>query len=165
MNRFHHALEHGVEKLLRVLGIEVGEQARRTLDVGEQHGDLLALTLQGPSGDQDLIGEMPGRVMLGRGEGRIVCNGFEAMTALGAEVGRGRRLASAVGTDPPQRGCTLLAELRLSPVLVLALRAFHRRYRTIERAMRVTPTTTCNKRMRPSRRGIIRAFRARRAPS
>ena len=43
---FHHALEHGVEELARLLGIAVGEQLHRALQVGEEHGDLLALALQ-----------------------------------------------------------------------------------------------------------------------
>ena len=42
-----HAFEHRVEELLRVLGIAVGKQLHRPLDVGEQHGDLLPLTLEG----------------------------------------------------------------------------------------------------------------------
>jgi hypothetical protein len=43
-----HAVEHRVEQeLLRGLGVAVGKQFHRTLDIGEQHGDLLALTLEG----------------------------------------------------------------------------------------------------------------------
>jgi hypothetical protein len=41
----HHAFEHGIEKLARLLGIAVGEQLHRALEVGEQNGDLLALAL------------------------------------------------------------------------------------------------------------------------
>ena len=42
----HHALEHGVEELARLLGVAVGEQLHRALEVGEEHGDLLALAFQ-----------------------------------------------------------------------------------------------------------------------
>jgi hypothetical protein len=39
----HHVLENGIEELPRLLGITVGEQLHRTLEVGEEDGDLLAL--------------------------------------------------------------------------------------------------------------------------
>src|SRR5262249_45607207 len=48
------------------------------------------------------------------------------MATLGAVLGCGRHLASTVVTGSRQWSSTLLAELRLSTVLVLALRAFHR---------------------------------------
>src|SRR6266511_4361975 len=47
------------------------------------------------------------------------------MATLGAELGCGRHLASTVVTGSGQRSSTFLAELCLSTVLVLALRAFH----------------------------------------
>src|SRR5205809_379499 len=83
------------------------------------------MTLEGCPGGEDLIGKVLGRITLGRGKAGIVGNGLERNTALGAEPGCGRHLASAVGTGPIQRSGTLLAELRLNSVLVLALRAFH----------------------------------------
>ena len=39
----HHPLEDGVEELARLLGVAVGEQLHRALEVGEEHRDLLAL--------------------------------------------------------------------------------------------------------------------------
>ena len=45
--RFHHPFENRVEKLPRLLGIAVGEQLHRALQVGEEYGDLLALAFQG----------------------------------------------------------------------------------------------------------------------
>ena len=47
MNRLHHAFEYGVEQPARVLGISVGEQLHRPLQVSEEHRDLLALALEG----------------------------------------------------------------------------------------------------------------------
>src|SRR5262245_15985555 len=47
------------------------------------------------------------------------------MATLGAVLGCGRHLASTVVTGSGQWSSTLLAELRLSTVFVLALRAFH----------------------------------------
>ena len=42
----HHALEDRVEELAGLLGIAVGEQLHRALEIGEEHGDLLALALE-----------------------------------------------------------------------------------------------------------------------
>jgi hypothetical protein len=61
----HHVLEHGVENLPRLLGITVGEQLHRALEVGEEYGDLLALTLEGGLGGEDLLGEVFRGVALG----------------------------------------------------------------------------------------------------
>ena len=43
----HHPLEDGVQKLPRLLGIAIGQQLHRALEVGEEDGDLLALALRG----------------------------------------------------------------------------------------------------------------------
>jgi hypothetical protein len=48
----------------RVLGIAVGEQLHRALEVGEEDRDLLALAFQRGSGGQDPLGEMLGCVCL-----------------------------------------------------------------------------------------------------
>src|SRR5215472_9330089 len=56
------------------------------------------------------------------------------MATLGAVLGCGRHPASTVVTGPGQWSSTLLAELCLSTVLVLALRAFHCRPRRKKRA-------------------------------
>src|SRR5262249_8849086 len=56
------------------------------------------------------------------------------MATLGAVLGCGRHLASTVVTGSRQRSSTFLAELCLSSVLVLALRAFHCRPRRKKRA-------------------------------
>ena len=47
VNGLNHAFEHRVEELLCVLWIAVGKQLHRTLDISEQNGDLLPLTLEG----------------------------------------------------------------------------------------------------------------------
>ncbi|HWC04162.1 MAG TPA: hypothetical protein VHF87_15500 [Methylomirabilota bacterium] len=68
VDRLHHPLEHGVEKLAGLLGVTVGEQLHRALEVREQHRDLLALPFQRAPRGQDLLGEVPGGVRL-RGSG------------------------------------------------------------------------------------------------
>jgi hypothetical protein len=80
----NHLLEHGVEELAGLLGVAVGEQLHRALQVGEQHGDLLALTFQGFLGEQDPLGEVLGGVGGGRAE------------ALGRRRRRCERLAAAL---------------------------------------------------------------------
>ena len=54
----HHPLEDRVEELARLLGVTVGEQLHRALEVGEEDRDLLALALQGGLRGEDLLGEV-----------------------------------------------------------------------------------------------------------
>ena len=59
-----HAVHHHAERRIQdppgVLRIGVLDQRERTLDVGEQHGDLLALALERRARAQDALGQMPG---------------------------------------------------------------------------------------------------------
>ena len=64
MDGLHHVFEDRVEELARLLGVTVGEQLHRALEVGEEHGDLLALALKGGLGGEDLLGEVLRRVRL-----------------------------------------------------------------------------------------------------
>ena len=120
-----HALEHRVEKLLHVLRVAVGDHLHRAFDVGEQHRDQLALAFQRGAGDENLVGDVLGRVIFGRSEALILFDRPQRMSALQAESGRRGDLAAAIGAASGQRSGALLAEPRLSGVLVLTLRAFH----------------------------------------
>ena len=84
----HHALEHGIEELARLLGVAVGEQLHRALEVGEEHGDLLALAFERGLRGEDLLGEVLGGVRL---RGRRTSRGHRAsghrLAALEAEAG------------------------------------------------------------------------------
>ena len=62
VDRLHHVLEDGVEELPGLLGIAVGQQLHRALEVGEEHRHLLALALERALGGEDLLGEVLGRV-------------------------------------------------------------------------------------------------------
>ena len=64
MHGLHHVFQYGVEELARLLGIAVGEQLHRALEIGEEDGDLLALTLQRGLGREDFLGEVLGSVRL-----------------------------------------------------------------------------------------------------
>ena len=85
VDRLHHALEHGVEELARLLGIAVGEQLHRALQVGEEDRDLLALALQRRLGDQDLFREVLGGVCIRRREPGLRSAGPRSV--LGAPTG------------------------------------------------------------------------------
>ena len=71
VDRLHHVLEDGVEELARLLRIAVGQELHRALEVGEEDRHLLALALEGALRGEDPLGEVPGRVRLGRGEARL----------------------------------------------------------------------------------------------
>ncbi len=64
----HHAFQDRVEEFPRLLGVPVGQELHRPLEVSEEDRDLLALAFEGPLRGEDLLGEMPGGVRLGRGE-------------------------------------------------------------------------------------------------
>ena len=64
----HHPLEHRVEELPRLLGVAVGEQLHRALEVGEEDRDLLALAFEGGLGVEDAFGEVLRGVPFWRGE-------------------------------------------------------------------------------------------------
>jgi hypothetical protein len=50
--------QHRVEEPARLLGVTVGQQLHRALQVGEEDGDLLALAFEGRPGLQDLLDEV-----------------------------------------------------------------------------------------------------------
>ena len=59
----HHASSTG-SRSSRVLGVAVGEELHRALEVGEEDGDLLALAFEGGPRGEDPLGEVLGRVGL-----------------------------------------------------------------------------------------------------
>ncbi len=58
-------LEEAVQDPVPLLGIELLGQLHRALHVGEEHGHLLALALEGGLGLEDLVGQVPRRVVAG----------------------------------------------------------------------------------------------------
>ena len=124
MDRVHHVLEHRIEELARVLGIAVGQQFHRTLQVREQHGDLLALAFQGGLGGEDLLGQMLRGVALRGGRlGRR--DGPERRGALAAELVLGWVPRATGGTGRDERCGTLPTELHACGILVLAAGTLH----------------------------------------
>jgi hypothetical protein len=58
----HHAVEHRIEQVPRLLGVALGQQLHRPLEVGEEYRDLLALAFQGAAGGEDFLGQIGGRI-------------------------------------------------------------------------------------------------------
>jgi hypothetical protein len=59
VNRLHHQLENGVQEHARLLGIQVGNEFRRLLEIGEQDRHLFSFALEGAAGAQDLLRQVP----------------------------------------------------------------------------------------------------------
>jgi hypothetical protein len=62
MHGRHHALQHGIEELARLLRVAVGHQLHGAFKVRKQHRDLLALAFEGSSDVEDFLGQMCGNV-------------------------------------------------------------------------------------------------------
>jgi hypothetical protein len=126
MDGLHHPLENRVEQLAGLLGIAVGEELHRALEIGEQHGDLLALALERTLGREDLLGEVLGRVALRGSEARLWDNRRDnRVPAFGTKPRHRRQFGTAALAGARQRGATFLAELRTRAILMLAARAMH----------------------------------------
>jgi hypothetical protein len=67
MDRVDHALEDRVKKCSRLLRISADYELHRASKIGEQHGDLLAFTLESSPALEDLLGEKLRRLGVGRG--------------------------------------------------------------------------------------------------
>ena len=63
---FHHQLEDGVEYPLGLLGIAVGQQLHRGLQIGEEDGHLLALAFQRGPRHEDPFSQVGRRGGMGR---------------------------------------------------------------------------------------------------
>jgi hypothetical protein len=86
MHSLHHAFEDGVEELARLLGVAVGQELHRALEVREQYRDLLPLPFQGALRGQGLLGEVvrgiTRRNRHGRSRGPRQCRAAEATEPL-----------------------------------------------------------------------------------
>jgi hypothetical protein len=104
----------GAHHLAEFLRVEASGQGGRTDQVAEHHGKLATLSLR----DQ-------GRPALGGDRGSFRCR-LGRLTALPAELRRGRQRSAALGAGLARQGpAALLAELRRSGILVLTPGAPH----------------------------------------
>jgi len=124
VHRFHHLVENRIEDPARLFGITVGEELHGTLEVGEQHGHLLALAFERGLGHQDPLGEVLGDVGFGSGEagprGLV-----ERGRALAAELVLGRVAHPARRADGGKRSRALAAESCSRGILGLAPETLH----------------------------------------
>jgi len=125
MDGLHHPLKDRVENRPRLLGIAVCEQLHRPSQIGEEHGHVLALTLQGAPGREDFLGEVLRRVSLWRGETRLGRR-IERGRAPAAELVVGGIACSARRTDTGKRRGALTAEPHPCGILRAAARTRHR---------------------------------------
>jgi hypothetical protein len=58
-------LQHPIQELAGLIGVPIGEQLHRALQIGEEHGDLLALAFQDGFGGENLLREIGGGVAAG----------------------------------------------------------------------------------------------------
>ena len=70
LTRRHHAVEHRIEQVPCFLRGTVGQQLHGSLEVREEHRDLLALAFQRAAGGQDLLREIRWRIGEGGLRGR-----------------------------------------------------------------------------------------------
>src|SRR5262249_39237509 len=123
MDGLHHDLEDRIEDLARFLGIAVGEQLHGALQVGEEAGDLLALTIEGgPRGENALSQVFRGVDARGGETGRRWTrhwsDGKGRSTAVAEPTSR-LDLRATGRTDGPECRSALSAESR--PFAVLRL--------------------------------------------
>ena len=89
VHRGHHVLQGRIKELLGGFRVAIAHQLGGALEVGKQHGDLLALAFHGIAGMQDLLGQILGGV-------------GEWWTVLAAGSGRCRVRSGDLGTGPDQ---------------------------------------------------------------
>ena len=116
-------LEKALEYAVPLFGVELLGQLHRPLHVGEQHRHLLALAFEGGLGLQDLLSQMPRRVVARRARRDRPFADFR--TALETELRGGRQLGAAGGAARGEGGTAFEAELRSVGALATTPRAVH----------------------------------------
>src|SRR5262249_16510151 len=115
----HHVFENGIEKLPRLLGIAIGEQLHRPLEIGEEYRDLLSLALERGLRRQDLLGEVLRSIGLGIREAWL-SGLIERCRTLATELVSSRVSRSARRARGPEQRRALAAESCSGRVLSLA---------------------------------------------
>ncbi len=112
--------EEAIDHAVKFLRPQLRRQAARPDHVAEQHGHLLALTLDGTPDGQDLLTDVPRGVT--RRSGR---SGHRA-PAFQAELGTRRQYCAARGARNSYLRSAMQTEARLARILLPAPRAPHR---------------------------------------
>jgi hypothetical protein len=98
----HYALQHRGKALVSLCWVMVGQTCHRALEVGAQHGDLLALGFQRTARGEDLLREIGRRV----GE-RCLCRGRRGSSSTS------QSRASVIGPDQPSTRVVTHLRLRV----------------------------------------------------
>jgi hypothetical protein len=119
-----HQLECGIDNGTRLFRVEVLHQLHRALDIGEESGDHLALTIE------ILISMQPSEALderRCRRRDRISHCGIrsQSASALSTEVRVGGINGLARGATMLQPGAALHTKERVGGIIVFALRALH----------------------------------------
>jgi hypothetical protein len=131
MHGFHHHFDRAIEKPLGLLDVQRLNKLGRTLDIGEQDGDLLSLALDHAPRCEDLFGQMRGRVGRRRGGARLHvmignrCRPGQLSTALNAEAAVRAVGVTAAGTRRAQTRAAGFAELGRGGVVCVTGCAAH----------------------------------------
>src|SRR5262249_54156314 len=123
MHLGRNPLEAAVDDAVHFLGVAFLGEAREAREVGEEHGDLAALTLERRARFQDFVGEMLGRVYGTVARRRRRRGLLKTLAAVAAEAEVGRRVGAAVRAARGEGGATAAAEAHAGRALEAALRA------------------------------------------
>jgi len=127
MDSVHQEIEDRVEQGPRLLGIAIGEELHRALEVGEQDGDLLALALQRLAGGEDPLGQVGRRVGPRRDDPALRLRFGAGWVRAGVTEPRSSRQGRAAARAASrQGGRALLAKSGGDRILMLAPGALHR---------------------------------------
>jgi hypothetical protein len=126
MDGVYHQREDWIDELARVLGIAVGEQLHRPLEVGKQHSYVLALAFESRLGGEYLLGEVLRGIRIGRRKLTRRCARLEASATLTAELLSRRIAGTTVPAQDREAGAAFAAEFQFGGVLLTALRAQHK---------------------------------------
>jgi hypothetical protein len=129
MHGVHHVVDGGIEELLGGFGVEAADEFRRVFEIGKQHRDLFALPSEGRTGRQDLVGEMGGRIGLGRRYPRLWGGGRsdQGHATATAELFSWLIRKATRRTGQGQRLLALSTEPASSTILGVAMGALHAR--------------------------------------
>src|SRR5262249_44849451 len=161
----HHPLEHRIQDFSRLLGVAVGKQFHRALEVSEKHRHLLALALKGALGGEDLLGQVLGGVAFGR----RIARGGGCLRRHGGATGSAKVLARCDRLAAGRAGlfeprAAVLTETGCRVVLSLAPDASHLRFLRRLRYVRNATRTDCVVRPRSCRRRSCRRHAAHPSP-
>src|SRR5262245_15470470 len=142
MDGLHHQCKDWIDELACFLGISVGAQLHRPLEVGEENAHLLALAFESRLEGENLLGEMLKGICLRRSEAGCG-RSRNRLPALEAKLRAGRQGALTLGACERKICSALQTKLSVRRVSVLATRTLHESCPTRPRHLRVRRVQKC----------------------